>query len=178
MNDSWLAHACLLLVAALAALSDLRTGHIPNWLTLPPLLLAPVAHALGGGTPALLASLFGALASGAAPALLFAVAREGMGGGDVKLFAALGALGGASLGIEIELLSLLSIAAYACLLLAFRGRLLAALGNSLRMFINLFLPTARRLYVAPEALTPLRLGGAILLASSCSLLLRHAELWT
>ena len=82
----------MIAVAATAAATDARSGLIPNWITLPPLLAALVLHFVTQGAGGLALSLAGALVCGLVPYLLF---RQGtMGGGDVKLLAALGALGG------------------------------------------------------------------------------------
>lgn len=177
MSDSLLAHALLLMIAATAAFTDLRSGHIPNWITLPPLLVAPLAILIGAGPWALAGCLSGAFLCGAVPALVFFTSPSGMGGGDVKLFAAIGALAGPSLGIEIELCSFFAISAYALLLLTWRGQLRAALGRSVRTLMNVFLPRARRSPVDTRSMTPLRLGGAVLVASVYCLTVQHAELW-
>jgi len=81
-------------VVLVAAWSDHRHGRIPNALTLPAL-----AAGLVLGSPA------GALVSAGLPLLLFG--RGKVGGGDVKLFAALGALLGVRLGLTVEALALL-----------------------------------------------------------------------
>ncbi len=152
----------LLALTLLAALSDTRTGLIPNWLTLPTLCAAPLVHALLAGPGALAASLAAALLCALVPLALFGL--HAIGGGDVKLFAAIGAIGGVELGLQAQLLSYALCALGACCVLAYRGRLLATLGRSLL----LLLPRARR-RPPPEALTPVRLGAAIFAA--CALLL-------
>ena len=84
-------------VALAAAYVDARTGHIPNALTLGPLAVAPLAHALVTAVhthAAALAlrslgfSVLGALLCALLPLAMYRSA--GMGGGDVKLFAAVG----------------------------------------------------------------------------------------
>src|SRR5262245_61584473 len=93
-------------VAAIAAWFDWRTGHIPNWLTLGPLGGAIVAHfvlaaASGRSSFALEAagfSVLGALTCALVPVLLFRVGA--MGGGDVKLLAAIGAMCRPLVGVE------------------------------------------------------------------------------
>jgi prepilin peptidase CpaA len=95
MYDAWLFG-----LTCVAAFTDARGGVIPNWLTLPTLAAAPLAHALLSGPGALVWSLVGAGASAAVPFALFA--RGAMGGGDVKLFAAAGALIGVHGGLEFQ----------------------------------------------------------------------------
>jgi prepilin peptidase CpaA len=87
-----------LAACAVAAVIDLRTGHIPDWLTLGVLAVAPLAragaafaHHPGWRQAVMVAclSILSAVGSAIIPALL---ARSGgLGGGDVKLFAAIGA---------------------------------------------------------------------------------------
>ena len=162
-------------LATVAAIADLRNGTIPNWLTVPPLLLAPLAHGFAAGPGALGASLLGLGVCGAVPALLFS--RGAMGGGDLKLFAALGAITGAGVGLEIQLGSLLLAAVYALGRLAWQGKLVRTLLNSVWLVLNAFLPAGRRREIRPELMTSLRMGGAILAASFLSFLSRAPWDW-
>src|SRR5688572_13604449 len=107
------------LVAAVAAAFDWRTGNIPNWLTLGPLCAAPVAHAgyhlaIGRSAEALHAagfSVLGAAVCGVVPWLFF---RQGaIGGGDVKLLAALGAICRPMLGLELQFYAYIAAAVFA-----------------------------------------------------------------
>ena len=138
----------LFALTALAAVTDTRRGLIPNWLTLPTLALAPLAQLATSGPRAASAALLGA-----------------MGGGDVKLFAALGALCGASLGLELQLISYVIAALAALSVAAWRGRLLAILVSAARL---LWPPRRTRdttaLAAAPERLTDVRLGASIFAA--------------
>lgn len=75
--------------AAVACIIDIRTSRIPNVLTLTSLVVAVAAHAAAPTGHGLLAALVGALTG---LAIFFPVfALGGLGGGDVKLMAALGA---------------------------------------------------------------------------------------
>jgi prepilin peptidase CpaA len=81
-------------VATVGAVQDIRGGRIPNWLTYGGLLAALAARLFMLGGPGLRDSVIGALAGGGVFYLLFLVG--GMGGGDVKLMAAVGAWAGAT----------------------------------------------------------------------------------
>jgi prepilin peptidase CpaA len=126
-----LALACVSsVVVFLAALIDLRRSVIPNLLTLPLIGVAPLVHGFLSGPGALGAALLGACACGVVP--LFAFVRGGLGGGDLKLFVALGALLGSELGLRAELCALLLAAVQAAFVLAWRGTLLTTLLAALR----------------------------------------------
>lgn len=158
----------MLVVAAAAAVTDARSGFIPNGLTLPPLFAALIYYFVLQGAGGLLFSLAGALACGLVPYLMF---RAGsMGGGDVKLLAALGAIGGMQAGLEAELLGLTFAAVYALVLLAARGALLRTLVSSLWLAMNVFLPAHMRRPLTATDMTPLRLGIPLFLGTAASLM--------
>src|SRR6478735_3124360 len=100
---------CTVFVCAFAALTDFRTGLIPNWLTVGGLLAGVLGHLLYGsllvdgwlGLHEALASVAGLVLCAVAPALMYW--KGAMGGGDLKLFAAIGALCQPLLGIEIQM---------------------------------------------------------------------------
>lgn len=102
--------ACLAIVCG-AALTDFFTRRIPNLLTFGGLALGLVAHGsigfVEGGISAasrgVLLSLAGAFLCALLPFLSFV--RKQMGGGDVKLFAMIGAMAGPSLGLDAQLLT-------------------------------------------------------------------------
>lgn len=164
-------------VAAIAAAWDWRTGRIPNWLTLPALVLAPLAYGLLLGPRFAVQSAVALLICGMIPYLLF---RHGaMGGGDVKLFAALGAITGVSLttGLEIELASLIVALVFTLGRLAWDGGLVRTLRNALFMVINPLLPATRRHEVRPELMTVVRMGLPIFVATGWCALPHVANLW-
>ena len=173
--DPVVLHVAVLAMVGVAAFTDVRGGIIPNWLTLPPLVIAPIAHGLVGGVRGVLASVLGMLVCSLVPLLVFY--RGGMAGGDVKLFAALGAVGGIYLGLEAQFLSLVAASIYALGQLAWNGRLLTSLGNSLYIGLNPVLPRRLRKTIAPELMHRIRLGAAVLLGSAIAIFEKHRELW-
>lgn len=171
--------ACLVvLISSGAALTDARSGRIPNALTLPGMFISPFAFAIFGAEGAWLRSLFGALVCGLPPFLLYrATKAQGIGGGDVKLFAAIGALLGPSAGLEIQLFSFVAVLVVAFAELAYRGRLFKTLLNALFLVLNRVLPKRHRRNIAPELLSEMRMGIPIWLAAVGALAVEHPDWW-
>ncbi len=163
MAPSLIVDSASLLVGGVGAVWDARSGRIPNRLTLPAGALAIVLHVALGGLSEGVESILGLLLAGLLPFVLSKATRgRAIGGGDVKLFAALGALEGPLVGLQIELCACILLSTFALLRLAFAGKLLRVLGNALRLFANPLLPARFRKPLSPEALTELRMGPAIL----------------
>ena len=155
-------------VAAIAAVLDWRKGEIPNWLTLPMILAAPVFHmvryklakeTMESASYEAAYSLGGAALSAVVPLLLFR--QSAIGGGDVKLFIALGAILQPVLGVESQMYGFFAGAILAPARLAYDGKLIATLKNSIVILSNLFLPKTKQRSVDATALTWFRLGPAI-----------------
>jgi prepilin peptidase CpaA len=131
------------LVTATAAVLDLRTGHIPNWLTIGALgvgiglrLVRGIYQSgFQGLSSAALFVLVAILVCSLVPLLLFRIAD--MGGGDLKLLAALGALCGPSLGLQAQLYSFIIMFVYALGRLAYEGKLWQTIYNTLLLIPNL-----------------------------------------
>jgi prepilin peptidase CpaA len=90
---------CACTVAIAGAVCDARSRRIPNLLTLNALAAALITRALLGGWLELRAGLFGILVAGGTFLLIFLI--RGMGGGDVKLIAAVGAWAGSGKALQI-----------------------------------------------------------------------------
>jgi prepilin peptidase CpaA len=165
------------LVTAVGAWTDWRKGIIPNWLSLGALAVAPIAHGVlgaitggtGGALEGVLFSLLGALACGAVPMLLYSVG--GGRGGDVKLLAAVGALCRTLIGIEAVFYAFLIAAIFAQARLAYEGKLMRTLGNTVFIVVNPFLPKSRRRALSKEAMTWTRLGPSIFAGTVVAILL-------
>ena len=167
-----------LLVASIAAWTDARTGHIPNWLTFGALVVGLAAHLLagvrsgGGWSGALFGVGYaagGALLCSVVP--LFMYWRGAIGGGDLKLFAALGALCLPMAGLEVETYAFIAAALIAPAKLAYDGVLLQTLGRSVALVANPFRKAENRQALPPELMTWFRLGPAILVGTAITLLL-------
>ncbi len=166
------------LLASLAcAVTDMRTGKMPNVITLGTLAAAPLLHfalaaSSGGLSAGLLAagtSVLGALLCTVVPAILYRAG--GLGGGDLKLFAALGALLHPVMGIEAQLYACIAAALYAPARMAYEGRLFAVLGNTVALVANPLLPKARQRPVRSEMLTWMRMGPFIFVGVALEALL-------
>ena len=115
--NSTLFMAAATLWASIAAVCDVRTRRIPNQLTLTVLLSALVLHLVSEGAAGAVDSLSAAAIAGAAFFVPFFMGA--MGGGDVKLMAAIAAFGGLGRLAELMLATALSGGVLA-LVVAFR----------------------------------------------------------
>jgi prepilin peptidase CpaA len=160
-------------VALTAAAIDLGTGQIPNWLTIGALcmglalrLVAGAAMGLDGIRSAAIFVLAGVVLCSSVPLLLWRFA--GMGGGDLKLLAALGAISGPLTGFRAQTYAFVAMFVYVLGRLVYEGKLLQLL---FRVLCALIWPLrARRARVAPERIEPIRFGPAILVGVCLALL--------
>ena len=123
--DRWPALAGAVALVTVAAWIDSREGRIPNPLTVSGLLLGLGLGVLLGGVGGLIDAACGALVAALVPLLLFRA--RALGGGDVKLFAALGALLGGSVALEAQTLAFVGGALHGVVCWARAGRLTAGL---------------------------------------------------
>ena len=151
-------------LCAVAAVTDGRRGVIPNWLTLPPLVIGPLGYLLFEDWQAALSSIVGIFICGLIPYLLFRLGS--MGGGDVKLMAAVGAFVGVSQGLQIGFYSLIAAALYALGRLAYERKLLQTFMNSFFIVANLVLPAKWKRTIVPTSMSHVRLGAAFLTGSA------------
>ena len=162
--------ACALL-AVVAAVFDLRRRRIPNWLTLLGFAGGVVGHgamayAAEGSDFAIHAvaySLLGATVVGFVPAVLWRFGT--MGGGDVKIIIAVGAVCHASLGMTLVFVALSLMACAGIVKLAWDGQLLRSVGSALGAILNPVLPREKQIVVAEAAREPMRFGPALALSA-------------
>jgi prepilin peptidase CpaA len=183
------------LVTAFGAWIDLRTGHIPNWLTIGSIALGPILHAAaalasGRTIHAALFSLAFSAAGAAVCALLPAAlyARHALGGGDVKLFAAVGALCGPLLGLRAELYSFALGGLYALAIAASHRRLHGVARNLIHLVtlrsagsqpcpVSGTEENAGELSCAPSPMMAVRFGPAIFAGTVVSIWVVEGERW-
>jgi prepilin peptidase CpaA len=153
-------------VSMVGAIHDWKSGEIPNWLTLPPLLIAPLAYGLAIGPEHAARSFAAAGLNVVVPYLLFR--RGGIGGGDVKIFGALGAVTGFDpfLGLEIQLAALFLAMLSALGVLAWRGQLLRTLVGAVAQIPRLLLPGRHVTKLSDNLSAPIRMGAPILIATA------------
>jgi prepilin peptidase CpaA len=158
-----IALSCAVLVSSAAAFTDGRFGTIPNSVTLPPVFLAPAIYAAVGGSQALLASLAALALSSVVPYALFRA--RAMGGGDVKLFAAIGAITGYDplVGLWIQLVAFIVATVGLFAVHAIQRRLLATLRRAARQTRETICGRQRVLHRRDE--TGVRLGGFVFAAT-------------
>jgi prepilin peptidase CpaA len=154
-----------LIVAAVAAAFDWRQRRIPNWLTLGALVSAPIAHAIhahathASALGAAETSLLGAALCGAVPLLLWRL--HAIGGGDVKLVAAVGALAGPAFGIEAVFYACAFATGFVMVVLSWNGALLRTLASGAAQIVNPLLPEGRRVAARHELTDSFRFGPAV-----------------
>ncbi len=158
----------LMALVLIGGLTDLMGRRIPNWLTFPAAFVGLAWNGYRGGWRGLLLSVAG-LALGLLVFLPF-FALGGMGAGDVKLMAAVGAISGpqALVGIFLFTGVLGGIAGLA--LAAARGRLRETLANTARLLAQ-FGRLRRQEVSAAGPHSPLRLPYGAVIAGGCVLFL-------
>jgi prepilin peptidase CpaA len=122
--------------AVVAGWTDWRSRRIPNWLTVPALLLGIAVNSLALGWFGAKESLLGA-GLGLGLLLPFVLIRS-LGGGDWKLVGALGAFLGPPRLIEVLLGTVLVAGVMAAVLIVWKRRVGRTLRNLGRMFAALF----------------------------------------
>ena len=140
-------------LAVIAGWTDLRSRRIPNWLTVPGLLIGVAANTVLGGWTGLKTSLLGA-AVGLALLLPFVLLRS-LGAGDWKLAGALGAFAGPGMLVDLLVASVFVAGLMAVALVIYKGRVRQTLRNIGHILISLVtfrLPGAQVSLDNPESL--------------------------
>jgi prepilin peptidase CpaA len=121
LNNEFLYPAASLLCAIIGAVYDVRSRRVPNLLTLPSILFGLLLHLTLGGWKQLCSAAAAGIICGVV-FLIFHLAG-GMGGGDVKLIAAVGCIAGLPLIAHLLIFTALAGGMMAIGLALYRGRL-------------------------------------------------------
>ena len=116
------------------AICDFRSRRIPNWLTGSSVLLGLVLHLVLGGWHSVANALLAGLVAGGA--FLFFYLAGGMGGGDVKLIAAVGCCAGLSHVTGILIATAIAGGIFALALALVAGRLKQTLLNVAQLLFH------------------------------------------
>ncbi len=141
------------LLSLIAGWTDLRSRRIPNWLTVPGILIGLAANTVLSGKSGLISSLIGALV-GLGLLLPFVLLRS-LGAGDWKLAGALGAFAGRELLVNLLLGSVFVAGLMAVALIIYKGRVrqtIRNIGHILVSLVTFQLPGARVTLDNPDAL--------------------------
>jgi prepilin peptidase CpaA len=149
----WVSVGVLAAVLIAAAVTDLRQGKVPNWLTYPAIVFGLALSVIAGWRLGYAGEAFSTHVLG----LLFgfgvlfaAYVLGGMGGGDVKLMAAVGAFLGWPVVVHAIVYSFLVAAAIGLILMVWRGRTRVVLRRLWVALRILPLPTAKMNEAVPE----------------------------
>jgi prepilin peptidase CpaA len=141
------AYGVLAAAVVAAVVVDVRTGKIPNAITLPAVALGLVGHTLFGGVtgtaldPLGLAGASAGLAAGFLPMLAAALAG-GVGMGDAKLMAAVGALAGWRFALAAMLYGLIAALVLAIIVMIRHQVVKRTLGRVWRFLVLALAPSS------------------------------------
>ena len=110
----------LLALVLAAACFDAKKGIIPNKLVLAGFAFLAILMLIEPSWPQALHRFYGFLAGGGSVLLIILMTRGGMGAGDLKLMALIGAFVGARLALSVLLLAVVLAGIYAAVLLALK----------------------------------------------------------
>jgi prepilin peptidase CpaA len=152
LRDIKMNHFLLILTViaiSIAIIEDLRRLKIPNWVTLPTMLIAIVYHSVSGGFDGFLFSAAG-MAVGIG-LFIIPYLMGGMGAGDAKLVGAMGAILGPKGILVASVLIILTGGIYGLLLFAVNPRYAT---SSIRRFwkmLKTFVLTAQIVILPPDS---------------------------
>jgi prepilin peptidase CpaA len=163
---------------SIAAIADIRTHKIPNWLTFPTMGLGLVLNGASSGMSGLLLSLEGL---GLGFGLLFVVyVLGGMGAGDVKLLSAVGAIVGPRLVFYAFIWTALVGGLMAMALIVSRKTVKRTFHNLKMLILGWILGVSNReanLTIRNQSLITLPYGVAIAIGTTLAVWLQRIPTW-
>lgn len=135
------------LLLAIGLYMDLRYRRLPNWLTFSGILLGIVYQSFIEGWAGALDAIGGVLF---AAVLILPFMAGGMGGGDVKFLAAIGAIKGLHFGVWSALYGAVAGGLVSIAILVWQGRLAHEIWRCFLWFKTLAVPKSERPVLKPE----------------------------
>ncbi len=160
--------------AVAAGISDLRSRRIPNWLTIPGLLVGIATNGATNGWSGVKTSLLGA-GLGLLVLLPFVVIRS-LGAGDWKLAGALGAFVGPAVLVDLLMVSVFVAGVMALALVIYKRRVLETLRNIGRLLASMVTFRMPGPEVSPDNPHSLKIPYGVALALT-TVLFGIARLW-
>jgi prepilin peptidase CpaA len=175
MNSQQLIWMLTIILTVIASAVDVRKKKIPNWLSVPGIVLGIGANTVAGGWPGCKASLLGAgLALGL---LLPLVLLRALGAGDWKLMGAVGAFLGWQMMLVVLLFSILMAGLLAMFVMMGTGKVVATFKNIwvlLKGFVTFGLRPNREISLDNPALMKVPFGVAVAAATvTCYLIVQY-----
>jgi prepilin peptidase CpaA len=132
------AQTIILFTSLVAVITDLRSGKIYNWLTLPVFAMGIIISSFAHGWIGFGESLLAAVAALALYGWMFGLRI--LGGGDVKLLMALGACGGLKYTVQVAILGVLLGGLMSLGILVYKNRLKGFLKRLYGFLFSVFVP--------------------------------------
>jgi len=154
-----LADVIVLCLVVVCATTDVLKGKIYNAVTYPAIGIGIILAGLSKGEPTLMNSLLG-LGMGFLP-LFIVFVLGGMGGGDVKLMAAIGAVKGYPFIVYAMFYSGLVGGLLAIITMIWRGVFFKSMHNILRTMVTSVIPGFKTVPLDPKDSYPIHFGFAI-----------------
>jgi prepilin peptidase CpaA len=165
------ANAALVALLLICLVTDVRWKRIPNWATLPSIVLGLGLNSLAGGWTGLKAAGLGLLVGFGGLFVMFVLGW--MGGGDVKLMGAIGALKGFPFVVSALIYSILVGGFIGIAVLIWNKRLLRTLKNVFLFLLGRAVPFVPKRELSQEALQPIPFGIAIVVGTIWALVMSH-----
>ena len=151
----------IIAIVAIAVLTDVRRRKIYNLLTMPAMLLGFIVNTIANGFSGTMFAASGLLLG--ITLFVLPVALMGRGAGDLKLLAAVGAIGGPVFVFWCALLTGVAGAVFAIGVLLYKRRLSSIVGGMAYDAVTGFFPEARSNIRLPYAI-PIAVGAVLALA--------------
>jgi prepilin peptidase CpaA len=150
-------------VVLVCATTDILSSKIYNWVTYPAIGVGIILAGLSAGEPTLPNAVLGSVVGFLPLFIVFIIG--GLGGGDVKLMAAIGALKGYPFIMYALFYSGLVGGLMAIITMIWRGVFFKSAGNILRTMVTSVVPGFKTVPLNPEDSYPIHFGFAICLGT-------------